>query len=147
VKSLVFAASLLSLVGCGKNIDNKEAVKTAIVKRVSKTGFDVKTMQVDVTNVSFHDQDAVATVSFTPTGGPPQSAVTFKYNLHKQNDEWVATGLAQGGAGSDMGAHTGVLPQGGSAPAGSMPVTPGALPPADPSKPLPPGHPPIGKQK
>jgi hypothetical protein len=133
VKYPIFVIAVLGLVGCAKNIDNKEAVKAAIVKRVAKTGFDVNAMQVDVTNVSFHDQDAVATVAFVPKGGPAQSGVTFKYNLHRQNDEWVATGLAQGG--SNMAAHTGA-----GAPAGSES-------PIDPSKPLPAGHPPIGKQQ
>ena len=139
VKYPIFAIAILSLVSCGKNIDNKEAVKAAIVKRVAKTGFDVNSMQVDVTTVSFHGQDAIATVAFIPKGGPAQSAVTFKYNLHRQNDEWVATGLAQGGA--NMAAHTG---QPDSAPSMSSPAIPS---PIDPSKPLPAGHPPIGKQQ
>jgi hypothetical protein len=138
VRYLIIAVAILSLAGCGKNINNKEAVKAAIVKRVSKTGFDVSAMQVDVTNVSFHDQDAVATVAFVPKGGGPQSAVTFKYNLHRQNDEWVATGLAQGG--TNMAAHAGAAAS-GDTPAPVMP------PSGEPSKPLPAGHPPIGNGK
>ncbi len=132
MKYLLCAVAILSLAGCGKNINNKEAVRAAIEKRVAKTGFDVKAMDVNVTNVSFHDQDAVATVSFVPKGGPAQSAVTFKYNLHRQNDEWVATGLAQGGSG--MAAHTGqdLPPATGSPNGGSA---------------LPAGHPPIGNPK
>ena len=140
MKYLLSLVVILSLAGCGKNIDNKEAVKAAIVKRVAKTGFDVNAMQVDVTQVSFHDQDAVATVAFVPKGGGgAQSGVTFKYNLHREKDEWVATGLAQGG--SNMAAHTGGLPA-----AGGM-ETPVAPPVGDSGKPLPAGHPPIGKQQ
>jgi hypothetical protein len=131
--------------GCGKNINNKEAVKAAIVKRVAKTGFDTSSMQVNVTNVSFHDQDAVATVAFVPSGGAPQSAVTFKYNLHRQNDEWVATGLAQGG--TNMPAHAGAA-SGGEAPADTTHGVPVPMPaPGDTAKPLPPGHPPVGQPK
>jgi hypothetical protein len=125
----------LWLAGCAKDINNKEAVKAAIVKRVSKTGFDVNSMQVDVTQVSFHEQDAIATVAFVPKGGPAQSAVTFKYNLHREKDEWVATGLAQGGSGA--AAHGGGM-TGGDATQG--------LGAPDPSQPLPAGHPPVGKQ-
>jgi hypothetical protein len=144
VKSLFPLVVMLSLAGCAKDINNKEAVKAAIVKRVSKTGFDVNAMQVDVTQVSFHDQDAVATVAFVPKGSGSQNAVTFKYNLHRDKDEWVATGLAQGGA--NMAGHTGGLPPASGAPAGGM-DTPVAPPLGDPSKPLPAGHPPLGKQQ
>lgn len=129
------------MVGCGKDINNKDAVKAAIVKRVAKTGFDVNAMEVNVTNVSFHDQDAVATVAFVPKGGAPQNAVTFKYNLHRQKDEWVATGLAQGG--TNMAAHSGAA-GGVDAMGGAPPAVPG---PIDTSKPLPAGHPPIGSSK
>jgi hypothetical protein len=129
VKYFLIAVALLGLAGCGKDINNKEAVKAAVMKRVAKTGFDVKAMDVDVTQVSFHDQDAVATVSFLPKGGPQASAVTFKYNLHKQNDEWVATGLAGGNSG--MAAHTGGAP----------------APTPDSGSALPAGHPPIGQTK
>jgi hypothetical protein len=132
--------SLLSLVGCGKDINNKDAVRAAIAKRVGKT-FNLNDMEVNVTNVSFHDQDAVATVAFVPKGGAPQNAVTFKYNLHRQKDEWIATGLAQGG--TNMAAHSGAA-GGVDATEGAPTATPG---PIDPSKPLPAGHPPIGSSK
>jgi hypothetical protein len=125
---------VLCLVGCAKDINNKEAVKAAIEKRVAKTGFDVKAMQVDVKQVSFHDQDAVATVAFVPKDAPPQSAVTFKYNLHRQKDEWVATGLAQGGNAMGSG-H----PAAGDGT--------GMMGPVDGSQPLPSGHPPIGPKQ
>ncbi len=142
MKYLILAVSVLSLIGCGKDINNKDAVKAAIVKRVAKTGFDVNAMEVNVTNVSFHDQDAVATVAFVPKGAAPQSAVTFKYNLHRQNDEWVATGLAQGG--TNMAAHSGAA---AGATEGAPPAAPAIPGPIDPSKPLPAGHPPIGSSK
>ena len=161
MKRVLLAIAVLSLAGCSKDINNKDAVKAAILKRVSKTGFDVKAMKVDVTQVSFHDQDAVATVAFLPNGGPPQSSVTFKYNLHRQNDEWVATGLA-GSTGTAAGAnpHGGAMPGGamgggamggGSIGGGSMGGGMGSmdsLPPSSaPSGNLPAGHPPVGKQQ
>jgi hypothetical protein len=141
MKRVLLAIAVLSLAGCAKDINNKDAVKAAIMKRVSKTGFDVKAMNVDVTQVSFHDQDAVATVAFLPNGGPPQSAVTFKYNLHRQNDEWVATGLA-----GSTGAAAGANPHGGAM--GGVPGGMDSLPPSSaPSGNLPAGHPPIGKKQ
>jgi hypothetical protein len=151
MKRVLLAIAVLSLAGCAKDINNKDAVKAAILKRVSKTGFDVKAMKVDVTQVSFHDQDAVATVAFLPNGGPPQSSVTFKYNLHRQNDEWVATGLA-GSTGTAPGAnpHGGAMP-GGAMGGGSMGGAMGSmdsLPPSSaPSGNLPAGHPPVGKKQ
>jgi hypothetical protein len=142
VKHILWVGIVLCLVGCAKDINNKEAVKAAIEKRVAKTGFDVNAMQVDVRQVSFHDQDAVATVAFVPKDGPPQSAVTFKYNLHRQKDEWVATGLAQGGSGMS-GGHPAAGAGGGTA--GPLPDNAG--PTLDGSQPLPSGHPPIGRKQ
>jgi type IV pilus biogenesis protein CpaD/CtpE len=150
MRRVILAVAVLTLAGCAKDINNKDAVKTAIMKRVSKTGFDVKAMKVDITQVSFHDQDAVATVSFVPNAGPPEAAVTFKYNLHRQNDEWVATGLAQGGGmAAHGGAPSGPNPHGGTMPGGAMPggSLPGSMSAPAPANGLPSGHPPLGQQQ
>jgi hypothetical protein len=135
VKLTIVVLAALCLAGCAKDIDNKDAIRAAIEKRVVKTGFDLQTMSVNVTHVSFHGKQAEATATFVPRGGTAAGGVAFNYNLERQKDEWVVTSLQQG----SMASHAG--PNGG-APAGS----PSGRPPADQAKPLPPGHPPVGKQ-
>jgi hypothetical protein len=146
VKLRILFLAPLFLTGCAKDIDNKEAVKAAIEKRVIKTGFDLQTMAVNVSRVEFHGNKAEATASFVPKGGSPSSGVAFSYNLERQKDEWVVTSLQQG----SMAGHT------GSAGMPGMPTTPApgtgnqgsgrpSGVPIDPSRPLPPGHPSVGK--
>lgn len=136
--SILFLAALI-LTGCAKDIENKDAVRAAIEKRVVRTGFDLQTMAVNVSRVEFHGNKAEATASFIPKGGSPSGAVSFNYNLERQKDEWVVTSLQQG----SMAGHAG----GAGLPA--SPGTPGAGRPSgvpvDPSRPLPPGHPSVGK--
>jgi hypothetical protein len=135
--SILFLAALI-LTGCAKDIENKDAVRAAIEKRVVRTGFDLQTMAVNVSRVEFHGNRAEATASFIPKGGSPAGAVSFNYNLERQKDEWVVTSLQQG----SMAGHAGSgIP--------ASPGTPGAGSPSgvpvDPSRPLPPGHPSVGK--
>lgn len=129
----------LCLTGCAKNIDTKDAIRAAIEKRVVKTGFDLQSMEVNVTRVSFHGNKAEATASFVPKGSDGSGSVAFNYNLERQKDEWVVTSLQQG----SMAGHSGNA-------AGGLPGTPGAAAPSgvpiDPSRPLPPGHPSVGSK-
>jgi hypothetical protein len=143
VKFTYLLAASLCLCGCAKDINSKDAVKAAIEKRVSKT-FDLTKMTVNVTNVSFHDKEAEATVAFVPIGGPAGGGATFSYELKRQGDEWVATGLKQG----SMSGHAGAAPaptQGmpGDLPGGGMPGSLQGGAPATGT--LPPGHPAVGK--
>jgi hypothetical protein len=135
VKLTILVLVALGLAGCAKNIDNKDAIREAIEKRVVKTGFDLQSMAVNVTRVSFHGKQAEATATFVPKGGTASGSVAFNYNLERQKDEWVVTSLQQG----SMAGHAG--PNGA-----ALPGSPSGQPPTDPGKPLPPGHPPLGKQ-
>jgi hypothetical protein len=112
--------------GCGKNINNKEAVKQGVVdylnKRMSQTGLDMSLMNVDVSSVSFQKNEAHATVSFQPKGSEA-SGMTMNYVLERNGDRWVVKGRQESGAN----------PHGG-----------GGLPPAMPGgAELPPNHPPV----
>ncbi|MDQ6677543.1 MAG: hypothetical protein M3Z09_09635 [Acidobacteriota bacterium] len=103
---LTVAAALaaLSLAGCAKNIDNKEAVQEGVRKGVAKRGIDVNQMDVNVTAVSFHGNTADATVAFAPKGTPASNGVTFNYQLEHVKDEWIIKGRS---ALDTMG-HSGV---------------------------------------
>jgi hypothetical protein len=128
VKPYVAFFAALLLAGCSKNIQNSEAVRSAVIEylnsRAPQTGLDVNAMQVDIASTTFEKDTARVTVSITPKntqGGGMQ----MSYNLDRKGDKWVV--------------RPGGTPHGMVAP----PPNPGAAPSGQK---LPPGHPPIGKQ-
>ncbi len=125
---LIAVAALLS--GCHHNIENKEAVKQGVVdylnKRSGQTGLDMKLMNLDVTNVTFNNNEAVATVSFKPKTGEA-GGMSMNYALERHGNEWVVKGRKE----------TGMNPHG----AQGMPGMPGAGMPTEPGATMPPGHP------
>ena len=129
-QAFLLAATVLVLAGCSKNIDNKEAVQTAVAKYVSGKGINVDQMNVNVNSVSFHGNQADATVAFVPKGSG--SGVTAKYQLERVQDVWQVKGRS----GMSTLDHT----QGSELPGEQGPtglpgtqVSPGGTPP--------PGHP------
>ena len=148
------------LVGCKKDIQNNAAVKQGIMNYLAKRS-DLLAMDVNVTNVSYRQDEATATVRFqAKNNSSPNAGMTMEYVLERKNNEWVVKGRAGGDA------HTG-MPQGspgtsampgspapgapGSGSIGAMPNTPPGHPsvgsPASPSGQLPPGHPPLDTGK
>lgn len=119
---LLLAAALC---GCARKAENTEAVRQAILQRVSKS-MSLEQMDVTVTSVSFHGDQADAVVSFAPKG-MPSSPVTFQYNLQRQGSSWVVQGHAQsaghGGGMSRPDPHAAM-------PAGHPPVDPQSAPPS-----------------
>jgi hypothetical protein len=145
-----FCLSIAGLVGCGKNIDSKEAVRQGVVNYLSKRS-DFLAMDVSVTSVAFRQDEATANVHFqAKNNNAPGAGMNMQYVLERKGSEWVVKGRA--GSGN---AHTG-LPQGGGIPMpqggsgsgsiGAMPQLPSGHPSAPsgagtPSGALPPGHP------
>ena len=134
VKSSTILATVLGLTvallsGCKKNIQNNDAVKQGIMTYLAKRS-DLLAMDVSVTSVAFHQDEATATVRFQAKGNAsPNAGMTMEYVLERKSGQWVVKGRA-GGAGDNP--HTG-MPQGAPGAAGSG--APQALPP---------GHPAIG---
>jgi hypothetical protein len=115
------------LAGCGKNIQNKEQVRADILDHLAKnTGLDLKSLDVDVSNVSFEGKQAKATVSFRPKGvSSINDGMVMVYTLEPKNGHWAVVGRADS-QGHGFGAPS---------------ADPG-LPPGHPSvNGLPPGHP------
>jgi ABC-type Fe3+-citrate transport system substrate-binding protein len=123
------AAAILVLLGCSRGVDSKEAIRLGVIEHLSgRSGLDLKSMQVDVTSVSFRQNEADAVVSFRPKGVADASAgMQMQYTLEKKGDRWVVKGKRESG----MSPHGGTqpAPPGGPALGGEMP----------------PGHPPMGK--
>ena len=157
--AIALCLSIAGLIGCGKNIDDKEAVRQGVVNYLAKRS-DFLAMDVSVTSVAFHQDEATANVHFQAKGNSaPGAGMNMQYVLERKGSEWVVkgragsgnahTGLPQGGAGS-----IGAMPQGGSGSGsiGAMPQLPQGHPSvpsggATPSGPLPPGHPAVSPEQ
>lgn len=146
------------LAGCKKDIQNQEAVRQGVMTYLAKRS-DLLAMDVSVSSVAFHQDEATAEVHFQAKGNnSPAAGMTMQYVLERKGSQWVVKGRT--GANAAHGAG-GMPPSGptsqGSAPGplDGMPHTglPGGagatgLPPGHPavggSQALPPGHPAIG---
>lgn len=126
--ALLVLALLLS--ACGqKNIENKEAVRQAVVEylasRQAQTGLDMSTMDVNVTAMTFERDTARATVEFRVKNS--DAGMQLNYTLDRKGDKWVVQARQDSGQG-----HGVVQP-----PGGGDSVSPGG------TGQLPPGHPSI----
>lgn len=94
------------LFGCGPDIQNKEAVREAVMAHLkSRTDIDLSHMQVDVASVSFRKGEADASVVFKAVGSTdPGGSMTIAYTLEQKNGKWVVKGR-QTGASPAQGAH------------------------------------------
>jgi hypothetical protein len=122
VRKLALTAVLALLTACTKDIQNKDAVRGAIVDylqaREAKTGLKMDSMQVEVSTMAFSSSgnEAHVTVKFTPKGGG--AGMDLPYTLDRNGSKWVVRAHAEGGEN----------PHGGSA----LPAMP-AMPPGHPS--------------
>jgi hypothetical protein len=117
VKFLSTLAVVLALCGCNRQLDNKEAVRQAVLDyyRAGRSDVNISAMNVDVTSVAFRKNEADATVSFhaKDSGGP---GMEMKYTLERQGSKWVVKsksgvgGSAHGTAAGDAGLPPGHPP-------------------------------------
>jgi hypothetical protein len=143
VKRLTIATAALGLSiavlsGCKKDIQSTEAVRQGVLAHLSKRG-DLLSMDVSVTNVTYQQNEAVATVHLQAKGSNTAGAgMDIQYVLERKGNQWVVKGRAGGdshgaqGMGAPQGAPPGA-PSGGPGSIGAMPQT------------LPPGHPSVKK--
>ena len=82
--------ALLSLFGCAKNIQTKEAVQAALMDHLTKvSGLNMGQMKMEVGSVSFRQNEADATVSFVPNGMDPAQGMRMVYTLERKGDTWA----------------------------------------------------------
>src|ERR1700736_3299163 len=102
----VLLAALTLLSGCRKDIQNKEAVRQGVLSYLAKRS-DLTAMDVAVSTVSFHKDEANATVHFQAKGSPdPGAGMEIKYILERKGDQWVVKGrssMAGSGHGTSAG--------------------------------------------
>lgn len=121
--------------GSGANLNSKEAIRKAVVEHLSTRkglDLDMSAMEVDIGDVSFRANDAEASVSFRAKGSKT-SAMSMKYQLTRDGNQWKVKPKEPGEAGSGHGGAGAVeLPA-------PLPGGAGAT--------LPPGHPPVEAPK
>src|SRR5258708_12520690 len=88
--------------GCKRNIQNNDEVKQGVMTYLAKRS-DLLSMDVKVMSVSYHQDQATATVRFQAKGNAaPGSGLTMQYVLERQGDQWAVKKKAaegHGGAG------------------------------------------------
>jgi hypothetical protein len=129
---MVLAGGMLVLAACArKNIENKEAIRQAVVEylssRQAQTGLDMSSMDVNVTAMTFERDTARATVDFRVKNG--DAGMQFNYTLDRKGDKWVVQPKADNGGG-----HGVVLPDDGKA-SGELPAGHPAIPPPQTTSP------------
>jgi hypothetical protein len=136
VFTAALALSLTVLSGCKRNIQSTDAVRQGVLNYLSKRS-DLLSMEVSVTNVTYRQDEATATVHFQAKGSnTPGSGMDMRYLLERKGNDWVVKSRAGGDAHGTqgMGSSPGA-PPGGAGSIGAMPQT------------LPPGHPAIPSNK
>lgn len=108
---------MILTLGCAKDINNKDAVKEAVLKRLaSVSGLNMSGMDVDITTVTFEGNTAEAKVGFKAKGAA-ESMLKMSYKLERKGDIWEVKSSSGG-----MGGATG---SGSQLPAGHPPAAPG----------------------
>jgi hypothetical protein len=130
VKRIAWFVAALLLAACArKNIENKDAVRQAVVEylsaRQAQTGLDMSTMDVNVLAMTFERDTARATVEFRVKNS--DAGMQLNYTLDRKGDKWVVQ------ARQDTGQGHGVVTPPGDA---GNPAS-GQLPPGHPSVPAP----------
>lgn len=115
---------------------SKDKVQAAIVSRLeTRSGLDMKSLDVTTTDVSFDKNMAYATVAFHPKGDPAvNSGMVMKYTLEQRDGKWqvVKVGDSSGHSLAGHGASGGSELPPGHPSVGQMPDQPEALPPGHP---------------
>ncbi len=116
--------------GCARNINNKDAVRQGVLdyldQRKGQLALDTSLMNVNIANVTFHNNEADATVAFEMKG-KNETAMSMNYVLQRKGDKWVVKGRKESGANRHGGQGLpGAIPgtSGGALPPGHPPTTP-----------------------
>jgi outer membrane murein-binding lipoprotein Lpp len=131
--SLIAAATvgIVLLCGCQNDAHSQDAVRQGVMTYLAKRA-DLLAMDVNVTSVSFRQDEATAQVHFQAKGNSsPAAGMNMEYVLDRKDGQWVVRGRTGAGA-----AH------GASGPAVNSVPGQGTLPGSLDGMPaLPPGHP------
>lgn len=118
---------MILLAACSRGVQNEAAVRQGVIDYLSSKGdLNMSQMQVDVSSVSFRQDEADATVSIRPKGGAADQGMQMRYTLERKGNRWVVKGKGAGPHSQMPGPAQGM----------GQPAAPGGQ--------LPPGHPSVG---
>jgi hypothetical protein len=107
VRLVLPVIALFLLFSCAKDINNKDAVRDAVLRRLETvSGLNLAGMDVDITNVSFQGNSAEAKVAFRAKGSA-DAMLNMSYKLEREGDVWVVKSTSGG-----MGGGGGAFPPG-----------------------------------
>jgi hypothetical protein len=142
-------ALLLSLFGCRHDINNKEALRAAVIEhltaRQGQIGLSMDMMEVEVGSMSFQKDQATATISFKPKAGG--EGMQIPYAFERKGDKWAVRSRMETGPGGHGAGQAAPPPTGEAAPTPGGALPPGHPTTGTPTGPLPPGHPKVGAAK
>ena len=104
---------ILTLTAC-RHGPSTDAVRQAVIDRLSQGGFSLKAMDVQVTALETHGSEADATVSITLKNAKDAAPMVMKYRVQQQGSKWVVLTRQDSG----MSPHGGVAPSAVKPPAG-----------------------------
>jgi hypothetical protein len=115
------------LVACSQGVQSEAAVRQGVIDHLSeRPDLNLSQMQVDVTSVSFRQNEADVVVSFRPKGGAASAGMQMRYTMERKGNRWVVKGRG-------AGPHANLpVPSAGQMPAGHPPVS--SPTPAEPKK-------------
>ena len=129
-------AALLAC-GCSRGVNSKDAVRQGVLdyldQKKSATGLDMTKMNIEVSSVTFQNDEASATVSFNAKGAAG-GGMSMNYVLERKGAKWVVKGRKEQSGN----------PHGASGMPGAMPGSMGQPMPGAPGGTMLPGHPSVG---
>ena len=109
--AIIPLAALILLGACSRRLDTSEAVRQGVLDYLAtRSNLNMSAMNVDVATVSFRQDEADATVSFTAKGSPAGKGMSIRYTLLRKGDKWVVKEPEPGV--NPHGAAQGSLPSG-----------------------------------
>lgn len=137
LRILIPALLIFIGVGCKKSIATNDAVRKGVLEHLSNNkGLNVESMDIEITQVTFRDTEADATVSFKPKGGDAAAGMSMKYTLERKGNDWVVKKNPSAGGGHGMAMPGGMGGGMGSGAGSGMGAGQGMQ--------MPPNHPPMG---
>ncbi len=97
--------------GCSSGPQTVEAVRQGVLDHLAtRPDLDLKAIQVEVTGVSFRENEADATVTFRLRGAEAGGAFQIRYLLERKGGRWVVKSRAEASGTPHGGSMT--LPPG-----------------------------------
>ena len=121
--------AILTLAACHR-APGADAVRQAVIDRLSQGGFPLNSMDVKVTALETHGNEADATVSISLKDAKDAPPMILKYRVQQQGSKWVVLARQDSGSGHGAVAPGADTPHAGG---GAMP-SPEDLPPAGKKK-------------